>query len=39
MVSRKPSEETISREQSDELGVYVDIVVLVFKISNIIFKV
>lgn len=37
MVSRKPSEETVSREQSDELSVY--IVVLVYKISNIICKV
>lgn len=38
MVSRKPSKETVSREQSDELGIYID-VVLIFKISNIIFKV
>lgn len=39
MVSRKPSEETVSRERSDELSLYIDIVVLVFKISNIICKV
>lgn len=39
MVSRKPSEETVSREQSDELSVYIDTIFLFFKISNVICKV
>lgn len=39
MESRKLSEETVPREWSDELSVYIDTFVLVFKISNIICKV